>query len=84
MEMEQVLTDALMHRVNENQGSICQDTTKEAEDFHMMIPIMNEEQLFIFEEKLLEKSFKLIVVSKNITQYTFNLTSSYIIVIINL
>jgi hypothetical protein len=31
----------------------------------LMIPIMDEEQLFIFEEKLLEKSYKSCVVSEN-------------------
>lgn len=70
MEMEQTLTDAI-NQVNETKGSTHQNISTEGEDFYLMIPIMDEEQLFIFEEKLLEKSYKLCVVSENIT---FDLT----------
>lgn len=71
MEMEQTLTDAI-NQVNETKGSSNhQNISTEGEDFYLMIPIMDEEQLFIFEEKLLEKSYKLCVVSENIT---FDLT----------
>jgi len=70
MEMEQTLTDAI-NQVNETKGSTHQNISTEGEDFYLMIPKMDEEQLFIFEEKLLEKSYKLCVVSENIT---FDLT----------
>jgi len=70
MEMEQTLTDAI-NQVNETKGSTHQNISTEGEDLYLMIPIMDEEQLFIFEEKLLEKSYKLCVVSENIT---FDLT----------
>ncbi|XP_060879358.1 uncharacterized protein LOC132952838 [Metopolophium dirhodum] len=63
MEMEQALTVAI-NQVNETKGSTHQNISTEAEDFYLMIPIMDEEQLFIFEEKLLEKSYKLCVVNE--------------------
>ncbi|XP_022180889.1 uncharacterized protein LOC111041043 [Myzus persicae] len=64
MEMEQTLTDAI-NQVNETKGSSNhQNISTEGEDFYLMIPIMDEEQLFIFEEKLLEKSYKLCVVNE--------------------
>lgn len=60
--MEQTLTDTIQ-QVNETKGSTHQNMSTEGEDFYLMIPIMDEDQLFIFEEKLLEKSYKSCVVS---------------------
>jgi len=62
VEMEQTLTDTIQ-QVNETKGSTHQNMSTEGEDFYLMIPIMDEDQLFIFEEKLLEKSYKSCVVS---------------------
>jgi len=76
MEMEQTLTDTI-HQVNETKGYSHQNLSTEGEDFYLMIPIMDEEQLFIFEDKLLDKSYKLCVVSENVT---FDLT--YLLLII--
>jgi len=66
MEMEQTLTDTI-HQVNETKGYSHQNISTEGEDFYLMIPIMDEEQLSIFEDKLLEKSYKLCVVCENFT-----------------
>jgi len=79
--MEHTLTDTI-HQVNETKGYSHQNISTEGEDFYLMIPIMNEEQLSIFEDKLLEKSYKLCVVSENVT---FDLTViTYIINTIHL
>jgi hypothetical protein len=51
MEMEHTLTDTTQ-QVNETKRSIHQNISTEGEDFYLMIPIMDIEQLFIFEEKL--------------------------------
>jgi len=81
MEMEQTLTDTI-HQVNETKGYCHQNLSTEGEDFYLMIPIMDEEQLFIFEDKLLEKSYKLCVVSENVT---FDLTViTYLLIILHL
>lgn len=66
MEMEQTLTDTIQ-QVNETKGLIHQNISTEGEDFYLMIPIMDEKQLFIFEDKHLEKSYKSCVVSENVT-----------------
>lgn len=70
--MDNILNDLLTNdRSVLNQGDSVTVTINDDNDYSLMLPLHNEEELSDFENKLLNKSFRLNVVSYSLCWYLF-------------
>lgn len=62
--MDDILNDTVLKQNNFSNSQ--EDCNNIADDYSLMLPLHNEEELINFENNLLNKSFRLNVVSKHV------------------